>query len=59
MAKELLAYRLNTIHNLYYYNQLMDETRRAIREGRMADYRRNFYELQRSGEDKEGVGTKK
>jgi queuine tRNA-ribosyltransferase len=32
MAKELLAYRLNTIHNLYYYNRLMDDIRRAIRE---------------------------
>jgi queuine tRNA-ribosyltransferase len=50
MAKELLAYRLNTIHNLYYYNQLMDHIRQAIREGRLADYRRNFYELQRQRE---------
>jgi queuine tRNA-ribosyltransferase len=47
MAKELLAYRLNTIHNLYYYSRLMDDIRRAIREGRLADYRDNFYELQK------------
>jgi len=47
MAKELLAYRLNSIHNLYYYSRLMDDIRRAIREGRLADYRDNFYELQK------------
>ncbi len=47
MAKELLAYRLNTIHNLHYYTQLTTGIRRAIREDRLADYRHNFYELQR------------
>ncbi len=46
MAKELLAYRLNTIHNLYYYNRLMIDIRRAIREDRLAGYRRKFYESQ-------------
>ena len=45
MAKELLAYRLNTIHNLYYYNQLMNQIRQAIRKGRLADYRQDFYKL--------------
>ena len=46
MAKELLAYRLNTIHNLHYFTQLTTGIRRAIREDRLADYRHNFYELQ-------------
>ena len=46
MAKELLAYRLNTIHNLDYYNRLMDDIRRAIREGRWDEYRQNFYKSQ-------------
>jgi queuine tRNA-ribosyltransferase len=50
-AKELLAYRLNTIHNLYYYNQLMDDIRCAIREGRLSDFRNDFYRLQRQEED--------
>jgi queuine tRNA-ribosyltransferase len=48
MARELLAYRLNTIHNLYYYNRLMEEMRQAIREDRLSDYCRGFYENQRS-----------
>jgi queuine tRNA-ribosyltransferase len=46
MAKELSAYRLNTIHNIYYYNQLMGDIRHAIQEGRLADFRNDFYRLQ-------------
>lgn len=53
MAKELLAYRLNTIHNLYYYNRLMDDIRRAIREGRWDEYRQSFYTSQKQGINKE------
>ena len=49
MAKELLAYRLNTIHNLYYYNQLMADIRHAIQQGRLADYHHNFNKLQKEG----------
>jgi queuine tRNA-ribosyltransferase len=49
MAKELLAYRLNTIHNLYYYNRLMDGIRRAIQEKRWEEYRQSFYKFQREG----------
>lgn len=47
VAKEILAYRLNTIHNLYYYSHLMAEIRQAIREDRMDGYRRAFCENQR------------
>ncbi|MGD8983928.1 MAG: tRNA guanosine(34) transglycosylase Tgt [Desulfobacteraceae bacterium] len=46
MAKELLVYRLNTIHNLYYYNRLMDDIRRAIQEGKWDEYRQSFYKFQ-------------
>jgi queuine tRNA-ribosyltransferase len=46
MAKELLAYRLNTIHNLYYYNRLMDDVRRAIQKGKWDEYRQSFYKFQ-------------
>jgi len=44
MAKELLAYRLNTIHNLHYYMGLMTEIREAIREDRFAAFRAVFSE---------------
>jgi queuine tRNA-ribosyltransferase len=49
MSKELLAYRLNTIHNLHYYTELMAAIGWAIREDRLAEYRREFYELQGQG----------
>jgi len=43
MTKELLIYRLNTIHNLYYYAQLMADIRDAIREDRMREFKEEFY----------------
>ena len=46
MARELLSYRLNTIHNLYYYQQLMEGIRQAIKEDGMDDFRKRFYENQ-------------
>jgi len=49
MAREILSYRLNTIHNLHYYAQLMAEMRQAIREDSLASYRNKFYELQGRG----------
>lgn len=48
MAREILSYRLNTIHNLSYYSRLMRELRMAIREDRLSGYRIRFYELQDS-----------
>jgi len=42
MARELLAYRLNTIHNLSYYMRFMEEIREAIGKGRFAQYRSDY-----------------
>ena len=47
MAREILAYRLNTIHNLYYYAHLMADMRQAIREDGMEAFRQMFFENQR------------
>lgn len=41
MARELLAYRLNTIHNIHYYLDLMRRARAAILEGRYEAFRRD------------------
>lgn len=49
IANELLAYRLNSIHNLYYYIHLMEDIRSAIREDRADDFKDNFYRLQEQG----------
>jgi queuine tRNA-ribosyltransferase len=40
---EILGSRLNTIHNLHYYLQLMAELRQAIENGTLASYISNFY----------------
>jgi len=47
---EILGARLNTIHNLYYYQQLMDEIRAAIEADRFADFVEGF-KLQRDGHE--------
>ncbi len=44
MAREILAYRLNTIHNLTYYTRLMEGIRGAIRNGTLEEFRHEFYE---------------
>ncbi|MBU1196783.1 MAG: tRNA guanosine(34) transglycosylase Tgt [Proteobacteria bacterium] len=42
-SRELLAYRLNTIHNLYYYLDLMAQMRTAINQDRFAAFKHDFY----------------
>lgn len=42
-CNEILGARLNTIHNLYYYQTLMRELREAIAAGRLESYVRDFY----------------
>jgi queuine tRNA-ribosyltransferase len=41
-AKEILGARLNTLHNLHYYQELMRELRTAIEEGRLAQTSRGL-----------------
>jgi len=43
-CKEILGSRLNTLHNLYYYQQLMAGLRGAIAAGRLAEFSAEFYE---------------
>jgi len=38
LSKEILSSRLNTIHNLYYYINLLVKIREAIQEGRLLDF---------------------
>ncbi|HRP34577.1 MAG TPA: tRNA guanosine(34) transglycosylase Tgt, partial [Gammaproteobacteria bacterium] len=49
-CNEILGARLNTIHNLHFYLDLMAQMRSAIEAGRFAAWRRDFY-AQRSGEE--------
>lgn len=38
-AKEMLGMRLCVLHNLYFYNTMMEEIRQAIEEGRYRQYK--------------------
>lgn len=38
-AKEMLGMRLCVLHNLYFYNTMMEEIRAALDEGRFASYK--------------------
>jgi len=42
-CNEILGARLNTLHNLYYYQTLMRELREAIAAGKLDAYIRDFY----------------
>ncbi|MBI5875692.1 MAG: tRNA guanosine(34) transglycosylase Tgt [Deltaproteobacteria bacterium] len=42
-ANEILAARLGTYHNLYYYINLMQDMRRAIEEDGFEEFRKEFY----------------
>jgi queuine tRNA-ribosyltransferase len=48
-CREILGARLNTIHNLYYYQQLMRELREAIAGGRMDEFASGFYAALEAG----------
>lgn len=40
-AKEMLSMRLCVIHNLFYFNNMMEEIRLALYDGRFSDYKKN------------------
>ena len=44
-CKEMLGSHLNTIHNLYYYQELMQGIRKSLDEGRFEEYCKEFYSL--------------
>ena len=43
-AGEMLGMRLCVLHNLYYYNHLMEEIRQAIEENRYSEFKKNALE---------------
>ncbi len=42
LAKEILAFHLNSIHNLHFLLQLMSDMRKAIAEGRFTSFKEEF-----------------
>ena len=47
MAKEMSVLRFNTIHNLYYYLNLIKNIREAVKEDRFLEFRKEFYKNRR------------
>lgn len=43
-CNEILGSRLNTLHNLHYYQSLMRELREAVANARLESYVRDFYD---------------
>ncbi|MBD5542870.1 MAG: tRNA guanosine(34) transglycosylase Tgt [Lachnospiraceae bacterium] len=43
-AKEMLGMRLCVLHNLYFYNHMMEDIRKALEEGRFAAYKKQMLE---------------
>lgn len=43
MVKEMLGARLNTIHNLWYFSELMRRIREALAKGTFPEFRETFY----------------
>lgn len=50
-TSEMLGPRLNTIHNLYYYQKLMRQIRTAIENGQLQQFRQDFYALRETQTD--------
>ena len=50
-AKEMLGMRLCVLHNLYYYNHLMEDIRGAIEEGRYARFKKETLAKMEEKED--------
>ena len=49
MAKEILSYRLHTLHNIAYFMRLMKDMRKAIQQETFIQWKRNFYRLRSRG----------
>lgn len=43
-AKEMLGMRLAVLHNLYFYNDLMQKIRDALDEGKYEEFYRKYHE---------------
>lgn len=49
-AKEMLGMRLCVLHNLYFYNHLMEDIRKAIEEDRYKEFKKETLEGLQSGQ---------
>lgn len=43
VSRELLSYRLNTLHNLHYFMELMQTLQEAVVQDRFLEFKKDFY----------------
>jgi queuine tRNA-ribosyltransferase len=55
VAGEILSARLNTVHNLHFYQNLMCAMREALKADRFAEFVRQFLQPQTFTEGEERV----
>ncbi|MEY2343080.1 tRNA guanosine(34) transglycosylase Tgt [Acidithiobacillus sp. IBUN Pt1247-S3] len=53
--REILGARLNTWHNLHYYQELMAGMRAAIAAGALTEFRENFYQQRGLAQEKRDI----
>jgi len=58
-AKEMLAMRLCVLHNLYFFNNLMEEIRNALDEDRFAQYKKERLEGFKIAESEKKINKKR
>ncbi|MGL4568265.1 MAG: tRNA guanosine(34) transglycosylase Tgt [Fusobacteriaceae bacterium] len=58
-ADEILGARLATYHNLYFLLKMMKDSRKAITEGRFAEFKKEFIENYTTGKSSEWIKGKK
>jgi queuine tRNA-ribosyltransferase len=58
MARELAAYYLNTLHNLFFYTELLSRIRAAIGGGRFGEFYKDFMSQWKGGELYDGSGIR-
>lgn len=57
-AKEMLGMRLCVLHNLYFYNTMMQEIRDALDEGQFAAYKKHKLARMQAKEDENAFGRR-
>lgn len=55
MAKEMLGMRLCVLHNLYFYNHLMEDIRGAIDEGRYSKFKEERLDMLKTYDNKKSL----
>ncbi len=51
ITRELLSYRLNTLHNIHFYLDLMAKIRKSVIENNFENFRKSFYYELENGEE--------